>query len=410
MKFDSWRTPLVVMICATVILFTAFGVRQTYGLMMNPIGSAQGWGREVFAFAVALQSLFWGLSQPVWGAIADRYGAGRVVAISAAIYAAGLYLMATATTPVAINYSTGFLTGIGLSGTSFPILLAVVARNVSAQRRSLFLGITSAGGSSGQLLVVPVSQYFISADGYAATLVILAVMTAMIVPLAVGVSGRMAPADQAGEDQTIPEAVREAGRHNGFLLLIAGFFVCGFQTMFIGAHLPVYLTDAGASPMLGATALATIGLFNVFGCFIWGALGGRFSKKYMLAMLYMARSVGMLVFILVPISEVSVIVFSAVMGLLWLGTVPLTSGLVAQIFGTRYMAMLYGFVFLNHQLGSFLGIWLGGRLFDQTGSYDVIWWMAIALGLVAALLHWPIDERAVARLSIRQPASGAPGG
>lgn len=410
MKFDSWRTPMVVMICATVILFTAFGVRQTYGLMMNPIGSAQGWGREVFAFAVALQSLFWGLSQPVWGAIADRYGAGRVVAISAAIYAAGLYLMATATTPFGINFSTGFLTGVGLSGTSFPILLAVVARNVSAQRRSLFLGITSAGGSSGQLLVVPVSQYFISADGYAATLVILAVMTAMIVPLAVGVSGRMAPADQAGEDQTIPEAVREAGRHNGFLLLIAGFFVCGFQTMFIGAHLPAYLTDAGASPMLGATALATIGLFNIFGCFIWGALGGRFSKKYMLAILYMARSLGMLVFILVPISEVSVIVFSAVMGLLWLGTVPLTSGLVAQIFGTRYMAMLYGFVFLNHQLGSFLGIWLGGRLFDQTGSYDAIWWMAIALGLVAALIHWPIDERAVARLSIRQPASGAPGG
>ncbi len=410
MKFQSWRTPAVIMTCATVILFTAFGVRQTYGLMMNPIGSAQGWGREVFAFAVALQSLFWGLSQPVWGAIADRYGAGRVVAISAAIYAAGLYLMATATTPFGINFSTGFLTGVGLSGTSFPILLAVVARNVSAQRRSLFLGITSAGGSSGQLLVVPVSQYFISADGYAATLVILAVMTAMIVPLAVGVSGRMAPADQVGHDQTIPEAVREAGRHNGFLLLIAGFFVCGFQTMFIGAHLPAYLTDAGASPMLGATALATIGLFNVIGCFIWGALGGRYSKKYMLAMLYVARSLAMLVFILLPVSEVSVIVFSAVMGLLWLATVPLTSGLVAQIFGTRYMAMLYGFVFLNHQLGSFLGIWLGGRLYDQTGSYDVIWWMAIALGLVAALIHWPIDERAVARISIRQPASGAPGG
>ncbi len=399
MKFESWRTPAVIMICATLILFTAFGVRQTYGLMMNPISSAQGWGREVFAFAVALQSLFWGLSQPVWGAIADRYGAGRVVGISAAIYAAGLYLMSTSTTPFGINFSTGFLTGVGMSGTSFPIILAVVARNVSAERRSLFLGIASAGGSSGQLLVVPLSQILITGQGYAATLVILAAMTAMIVPLAVTVAGRKTPADQIGDDQTMPQAIREAHAHSGFLLLVAGFFVCGFQTMFIGAHLPAYLTDAGASPMLGATALATIGLFNVIGCFIWGALGGRFSKKYLLAMLYMARSLVMLAFLLLPISEVTVLVFSAAMGLLWLATVPLTSGLVAQIFGTRDMAMLYGFVFLNHQLGSVLGIWLGGRLFDQTGSYDVIWWIAIALGLVAALLHWPIDERAVARLA-----------
>ena len=409
MKFESWRTPAVIMTCATVILFTAFGVRQTFGLMMEPISGAHGWGREEFAFAVALQSLFWGFSQPVWGAIADRYGAGRVVAISLAIYAVGLYLMASATTPFGINFSTGFLTGVGMSGASFPIMLAVVARSVRAERRSMYLGIVSAGGSSGQLLVVPVAQYFISADGYAATLVIMAVMTAMIVPLAVGVSGRMAPADQIGDDQTMSEAVREAGRHRGFMLLIAGFFVCGFQTMFIGAHLPAYLTDAGASPMLGATALATIGLFNVIGCFIWGALGGRYSKKYMLAMLYVVRSIAMLVFILLPVSEVSVLVFSAVMGLLWLATVPLTSGLVAQIFGTKYMAMLYGFVFLNHQLGSFLGIWLGGRLYDQTGSYDMIWWMAIALGLVAALLHWPIDERRVARLSTAEQAAGAAG-
>jgi MFS family permease len=399
MKIESWRTPLVVMIGATVILFTSFGVRQSYGLLMDPISSAHGWGREVFAFAVALQSLIWGISQPVWGAIADRYGAGRVVSISSVLYAAGLYLMSTSTTPLGITFSTGFLTGVGLSGASFPIILAVVARSVSAKRRSLFLGITSAGGSSGQLLVVPITQSFISADGYVAALVMLAVMTAMIVPLAVAVSGRKVPEDQVSDDQTMSEAVREAGRHGGFLLLIAGFFVCGFQTMFIGAHLPAYLADAGASPMLGATALATIGLFNVIGCFIWGALGGRYSKKYMLAMLYMARSAVMLVFILTPVSEISVLVFSAAIGLLWLATVPLTSGLVAQLFGTRYMAMLYGFVFLNHQIGSFFGIWLGGRLFDQTGSYDVIWWMAIALGLVAALLHWPIDERAVARLS-----------
>ncbi len=399
MKTQSWRTPTVILIFATVILCAAFGVRQTYGLMMDPISSARGWGREVFSFAVALQSLFWGLSQPVWGGIADRYGAGRVVACSAVIYTAGLYLMASSTTPFEMYFSTGFLTGVGLSGTSFPIMLAVVARNVSAERRSLFLGIASAGGSSGQFLVVPVAQVWITSYGYASTLLILTAMTALLVPLAVTVSGRAQPDDQPLHNQTVPDAIREAGGHGGFLLLIAGFFVCGFQTMFIGAHLPAYLTDAGASPTLGATALAVIGLFNVVGCFMWGALGGRFSKKYMLAVLYVGRSLCMVVFLLMPVTATSVILFSALMGILWLGTVPLTSGLVAQMFGTQYMAMLYGFVFLNHQLGSFLGIWLGGRLFDQTGSYDVIWWISIALGLAAALIHWPINERPVARLA-----------
>lgn len=402
MKIASLRTPILVLICATLILFATFGARQTYGLMMDPISSTQGWGREVFSFAVALQSLFWGLSQPVWGGIADRYGAGRVVSISLLIYAAGLYLMSTAVTPLEINFSTGLLTGIGLSGASFPILLAVVARNVSAKRRSLFLGIASGGGSSGQLLVVPVAQYFMSADGYASTLVMLAVMTVAIVPLAAAVSGRMAPDGQANADQSVPAAIREASGHGSYLLLIAGFFVCGFQTMFIGAHLPAYLTDAGASPALGATALAVIGLFNVIGCFLWGGLGGRFSKKYLLAMLYMARSLCMVSFIMLPISEFSVIIFSAIMGVLWLGTVPLTSGLVAQMFGTKYMAMLYGFVFLNHQIGSFIGIWLGGMLFDRTGTYDMIWWIAIALGLVAALVHWPIKEHAVVRLAAQK--------
>ncbi len=409
MKIVTWRTPAVIMIFGTLILFTSFGVRQTYGLMMDPVTSGLGWGREVFAFAVALQSLFWGLSQPIWGGIADRYGPGRVVGASAAIYAVGLYLMSTSTTPFEMSFSTGLLTGIGLSGVSFPIILAVVARSVSARRRSLFLGITSAGGSSGQLLMVPAAQVFMSEYGYADTLVVLAVVVAMIVPLSATIAGIRTPEDQVVHDQTVAQAIREAGGHGGYLLLITGFFVCGFQTMFIGAHLPAYLTDAGASPMLGATALATIGLFNIVGCFIWGSLGDRFSKKFLLAMLYVARSLCMMVFLLMPVTEVTVIVFSASMGLLWLGTVPLTSGLVAQIFGTQYMAMLYGFVFLNHQMGSFLGIWLGGRLFDQTGSYDVIWWIAIALGLVAALVHWPINERAVARISILEQAAGTPG-
>ncbi len=402
MNIRSLRTPMVVLICATVILLVSFGIRQTYGLLMEPITSTHGWGRETFAFAVALQSLFWGLAQPVWGGIADRYGAGRVVFISALIYAAGLYLMASSATPFEISFSTGFLTGIGLSGISFPIMLAVVARNVPAERRSLFLGIASAGGSSGQLLVVPVAQGFISADGYASTLVMLAIMTMMIVPLAAAVSGRGIAEEQTGDDQSVSQAMHEARSHGGYLLLVSGFFVCGFQTMFIGAHLPAYLTDAGASATLGATALATIGLFNVIGCFVWGGLGGRFSKKHLLAVLYMARSICMTAFVLLPVTEASVIVFSALIGFLWLATVPLTGGLVAQIFGTKYMAMLYGFVFLNHQLGAFIGIWLGGRLYDQTGSYDAIWWIAIALGFVAALVHWPIDERAVPRLAAQE--------
>ena len=402
MKTESRRTPVLILVSATLILVISFGVRQAYGLLMEPVSSAQGWGREVFAFAVALQSLFWGLSQPFWGAIADRYGAGRVVSTSAVLYVAGLYLMSTSTTPFGITFSTGFLTGVGVSGTSFPILLAVVARNVTAERRSLFLGIASAGGSSGQLLLVPATQMFIGDYGYAVALVILAAITALIVPLAAPISGRMTPADLPDDDQTIPQAIREAGGHGGFLLLVTGFFVCGFQTMFIGAHLPAYLTDAGASPELGATALATIGLFNIIGCFLWGSLGGRFSKKYMLAVLYILRSLCMTVFIMAPVTPAGVVLFAAVMGLLWLATVPLTSGLVAQIFGTRYMAMLYGFVFLNHQIGSFLGIWLGGRLYDTTGSYDPIWWTAIALGMVAALLHWPIDERAVPRLAVQR--------
>ena len=402
----NWRTPMVVVVCATMILFVSFGVRQTYGLLMEPVTSAHGWGREVFAFAVAFQSLVWGLSQPILGAIADKYGAGRVVAFSIAIYAVGLYLMAGSATPFEITFSTGFLTGLAMSGTGFPILLAVVSRAVPSKKRSMYLGLVSAGGSSGQMLLVPMGQYFISSWGYATTLLILAVMVAMMVPVSAAVAGRRKADDAPAEDQSINEAVREASKHKGFLLLITGFFVCGFQTMFIGAHLPAYLVDKGGSAALGAVALATIGLFNVIGCFIWGAAGARYSKKYLLAGLYTARSLGMAGFLLAPVSDVSVIVFSALMGLLWLATVPLTSGLVAQIFGTQYMAMLYGFVFLNHQLGSFLGIWLGGRLFDSTGSYDMVWWVAIALGLVAALLHFPIDERAVPRIAGQPQAGG----
>ena len=394
------RTPVLVLICATTVLLVCFGVRQTYGLFLAPMTEARGWSLEVFSFAMALQTLVWGLTQPLTGAIADRYGAGRVVAVGAVLYAIGLWMMASATTSGEILLSTGLLTGLGVSGTGFPILLAVVGRSVAPERRSLYLGIASAGGSSGQLLMVPVTQYFISAEGYVATLVILAVIVGLTAPLAAAIAGKpRAPEMAPGSEIGMLTAIREALHHRGYVLLVAGFFVCGFQTMFIGAHLPAYLSFAGASPYLGATALALIGLFNVIGCFVWGGLGGKFSKKYLLAILYLTRSATMAAFILLPISDLSVILFASVTGFMFLATVPLTSGLVAQIFGTQYMAMLYGFVFLNHQLGSFLGIWLGGRLYVAYQSYDPIWWIAIALGFVAALLHWPIDERTVPRLS-----------
>jgi MFS family permease len=401
----SWRNPTAILVAATAILLTSFGVRQTYGLFLAPITAAQGWSLEVFSFAMALQTLIWGVSQPLCGAIADRYGAGRVVTVGLALYALGLWMMASASTPADMWLSTGLLTGIGVSGTSFPILLAVVGRSVTPERRSLFLGIASAGGSSGQLLLVPTAQFFISTQGHLATLAILAVLIACMVPLAAVVSGRQrAPDGGAGVDMSVGGAVREASRHSGYILLVIGFFVCGFQTMFIGAHLPAYLQFAGRSPELGAEALALIGLFNMIGCFFWGALGGRFSKKYLLATLYLARSATMAAFVLLPISDAGVWLFASVTGLMFLATVPLTSGLVAQIFGPQYMAMLYGFAFFSHQIGSFLGIWLGGKLYALYHSYDPIWWTAIALGFVAALIHWPIDERTVPRLAAQAAA------
>ncbi|MEE8332908.1 MAG: MFS transporter [Alphaproteobacteria bacterium] len=399
MGSQGWRTPTVILVCATLILMITFGARQTYGLFLAPISTGNGWPIGVFSLAMALQTLVWGFSQPILGNIADRFGAGRVVGTGVLLYAAGLYFMSVSTTPTEITLSTGLLTGIGMSATGFPIILAVVGRSVAAERRGLFLGIASAGGSSGQVFVVPFAQHFISDGGYATALVTLAIAMMIVIPLTAAIAGRPRPAEDQGAGQSTSEAIREARAHKGYMLLVTGFFVCGFQTMFIGAHLPNVLKGGGIGADVAATALAAIGLFNIIGCFIWGALGDRYSRKYLLAALYMARSVGITVFIIVPMTETSALLFAAFMGLTWLGTVPLTSGLVAQIFGTQYMATLYGFVFLSHQVGSFLGIWLGGEVYDLTGAYDAVWWGAIGLGFVAALLHWPIDERPVARLA-----------
>jgi len=400
-----WRTPIVILICATAILLLSFGVRQTYGLMLAPISETHNWPLGVFSFAMALQTLIWGFSTPILGGIADRYGAGRVVSAGLILYAAGLWTMAYSTTPTEITLSTGILTGIGMSATGFPILLAVIGRSVPQERRGLFLGIASAGGSSGQVLVVPIAQHFITSQSYVAALIVLAIVMAIILPLVAAVSGKPQNPDGASRDQSVREAVGEALQHRGFVLLVTGFLVCGFQTMFIGAHLPNFLKEASISAGVAATCIAYIGFFNIIGCYVWGALGDRFSKKHMLALIYLLRSAGIAIFVVMPVTDLSAQLFAAYTGLLFLGTIPLTSGLVAQIFGVQYMAMLYGFAFLSHQVGSFLGIWMGGAVHDYTGSYDVVWWCAVGLGFVAAIIHWPIDESPVARMEAQSSAS-----
>ena len=399
MGLGSWRTPIVVLTCGTAILGLSFGLRQNFGLYMAPISADLGWARETFAFAVAFQSLVWGISTPVFGWLADRYGPAKVVAAGGVLYAVGLYVMSQATAPIDATIGIGVLTGFAMSMTGFPVVLSVIGRMVAPEKRSIYLGIGAAGGSSGQLVLVPAGQWLITGHGWVTALIGLAVMAAVIAPLSSALAGgnRRAADDRA--TQRIGEALAEAGRHSGFLLLIAGYFVCGFQTMFIGAHLPAYLADLGQPRWLGATALALIGGFNIIGCLIWANLGQRFAQKNLLAILYAARAVLMALFMLVPITPITVMVFTSLMGLTWLATVPLTTGVVVQIFGTQFMATLVGITFVGHQIGSFLRIWLGGVIYDRTGNYDPIFWGGVVLGLLAAFIHYPIDDRPMARLS-----------
>ena len=393
------RAAVMAIACGAFILLLSFGIRSNFGLFLQQMSLEFGWGREVFALAMAIQNLLWGISQPFVGAIADKWGTARTVVGGGLLYALGVYLMSTTASPPELYFSGGVLIGLALSGTSFGVVLAAVGRSVPPERRSVALGITTAVGSLGQFLLPPIGQAFLSAYGWQTALLLLALGSLAMVLAAGGVRGRMATL--AHGEQTIREALEEARRHSGYLYLTAGFFVCGWHVAFIAVHLPAYLADGGLSTEIAAWCLALVGLCNVIGSYVAGVLGGRFSKRYCLSALYAARSVLILAFIALPLSAASALTFSALIGLLWLSTVPLTSGLVAQIFGPRYMATLFGIVFLSHQIGSFLGIWLGGYLYDAYGSYDVIWWLSIALGLVAALLHWPIDERAVPRLRLQ---------
>lgn len=396
MTKTDWRTPAVVLACGGLILSLSLGVRHGFGLFLQPMSFDLGWGRETFAFALAVQNLLWGAAQPLTGMFADKYGAGRIIGAGAVLYVAGLALMGFSQSALEFNLTAGVLIGVGLSGTSFSIVLGAVGRAFPAEKRSMALGVAAAAGSFGQFVMLPVEQSLISSFGWLPALLVLAAIAALMAPLAAALAEKRGPAPSAAKQQTIREALREAFGHRGFVLLTSGFFVCGFQVVFIAVHLPAFLLDRGLSPRTGMIALALIGLFNIIGTYVAGYLGGRFSKKYLLSTLYIARSVVIVVFLLFPITPVSVYLFASAIGVLWLATVPLTNGLVAQIFGVKYLSMLGGFVFFSHQVGSFLGVWLGGFLYDRTGSYDTVWVIAIALGVLAAIAHLPIDERPVA--------------
>jgi predicted MFS family arabinose efflux permease len=380
---------------ACLLLLLSFGYRSGFGLFVKPITEANGWGREVISIALAIQNLFWGIFAVFAGGLADRFGNVKVVVAGTVVYALGMALMSTVDSPWMLHTAVGILVGAGVAGTSFGIILPAMARAVGEERQQWALGMGTAAGSLGQFAVVPLAQLLIDAYGWVAAINVLAAsalaMALLAMPLA-PYSGKPQSIQQ-DRGQTVPEALKEALGHSSFLLLVSGFFVCGFHVAFITAHMPAFLTDNGFDPKIGAWSIAIIGLCNVFGAYLSGILSGRLPKRYLLVFIYLGRAVAITLFLSFPLSLTSVLVFSAVMGFLWLATVPPTSGLVAVMFGTRYMAMLYGIVFLGHQVGSFIGVWLGGWLYDQRGTYDMVWWLGVAFGIMAAIVHWPIREQ-----------------
>ncbi|SEJ03957.1 MFS transporter [Pseudomonas sp. NFR16] len=397
-----WRTSGWILLGSALILALSLGTRHGFGLFLPPMSAQFGWGREVFAFAIALQNLIWGLAQPFTGALADRFGAARVVLVGGVLYAAGLMLMSMADSPASLSLSAGLLIGIGLSGTTFSIILGVVGRALPAEKRSMGMGLASAAGSFGQFAMLPGTLGLIGWLGWSMALIALGLLVAFILPLVAMLKDKPLP-PSAGE-QTLREALHEACTHSGFWLLAFGFFVCGFQVVFIGVHLPAYLVDQHLPATVGTTVLALIGLFNVFGTYVAGWLGGKMSKPRLLTGLYLLRAVVIVLFLWAPLTQTTACLFGIAMGLLWLSTVPLTNGTVATLFGVRNLSMLGGIVFLFHQLGAFLGGWLGGVVYDRTGSYDLIWQGSIVLSLMAAALNWPVRERPVARLQVQPVA------
>ncbi|WP_371370552.1 MFS transporter [Pseudomonas sp. QL9] len=396
------RTGFWILLSGALILALSLGTRHGFGLFLAPMSAEFGWGREVFAFAIALQNLIWGIAQPFTGALADRYGAGRAVLVGGLLYAVGLVLMGHADSAASLSLSAGLLIGIGLSGTSFSVILGAVGRAVPLEKRSMAMGISAAAGSFGQFAMLPGTLGLIGWLGWSTALLALGLLVALIVPLA-GLM-RDKPLPVLAHEQSLGEALREACGHSGFWLLSLGFFVCGFQVVFIGVHLPAYLVDRHLPATVGTTVLALVGLFNVFGTYLAGWLGGRWSKPKLLTALYLVRGVVILAFLWAPLSIWTAYAFGIAMGLLWLSTVPLTNGTVATLFGVRNLSMLGGITFLFHQIGAFLGGWLGGYVYDHTGNYDLVWQISILLSLLAGLLNWPVRERPVARLAAAEVA------
>jgi MFS family permease len=398
---------LQVLACGATIVTLSMGVRHGFGLWLQPITQAQNWTRETFAFALAIQNLVWGFTGIFAGMLADRFGAFRVIMGGSLLYALGLVGMAYATTALLFSLSTGVLIGMAQAGTTYAVIYGVIGRNVSAEKRSWAMGVAAAAGSFGQFLMVPTEGFLISQFGWQQALVLLGLACLLMVPLAWGLrEPAFGAVTGPKRDQTILQALLEAFKYPSFQLLMAGYFVCGFQVVFIGVHMPSYLRDNGLTPQVASYSLALIGLFNVFGTYAAGVLGQKMPKKNILAFIYFTRSVVITLFLIAPLTPTSVYLFSAVMGVLWLSTVPPTNATVAQIFGVAHLSMLGGFVFFSHQIGSFMGVWLGGYLYDTTGSYDIVWYIAIGLGVAAALINLPVREAAIAR-AVPRGASAA---
>jgi len=397
----GWRTPAVIILCGCLISLLGFGPRSSFGFFLTPMSQANGWGRDVFALAFALQNLLWGIGQPFAGAVADRFGMVRVLSVGALMYAAGLALMAYTTSPLTLQVTAGVLVGFGLSGCSFNLVIAAFGKLLPERYRGLAIGAGTAAGSFGQFLFAPFGVALIDNFGWQNALLVFGGMLLLIVPMALALATPPNSPSKAGSDaaqaQSLTGALTEAFGHRSYVLLVFGFFTCGFQLAFITLHLPSYLIDRGLSAQVGGWALATIGLFNIIGSISVGWLSTIYPRRYLLATNYFLRAVFIAAFVLLPASPITTLLFAAGMGLMWLSTVPPTSGLVSLMFGTRWLATLYGFAFFSHQVGGFLGAWMGGLLYERTGSYDIVWWLAVAFGILSAVINLPIEEKPVLR-------------
>ena len=402
----TWRTPLVIIICGCAIALLGFGPRSSFGFFIQPMSREFSWGRDVFGLALALQNLLWGLGQPIAGAIADRFGLLRVMIVGALLYAGGLLMMRYAATPSSLDLGTGVLIGFGLSGCSFNLVLSAFSKLLPLEKRGLALGAGTAAGSFGQFLFAPFGVAMIDNFGWQAALTVFAFLMLLIIPLSLALSTPPAASSSnapAADQQSFKTALAEAFGHRSYVLLVLGFFTCGFQLAFITVHLPAFLVDRGISTQTGGWVIAAIGLFNIIGSLSVGYLQNSLPKRYILSTIYFTRALATLAFISFPITPFSAIAFGAVSGLTWLSTVPPTSALVALMFGTRWFATLYGFAFVSHQVGGFLGVWLGGVVFERFGSYTPIWWLSILFGVLSALINLPIVEKPVER-AVAQPA------